>query len=106
MTKTIDVKLRLTADTPSTMVFQDVYAGLGDPWYRFEVTPEGGVNLWANRDGYEWLARIFLKLARSEKVDGYHSHHTLEFSRGPSTGDAELTIGLVTHPDRRPSGAV
>jgi hypothetical protein len=106
MKKHIDVKLQLTADTPSSMEFQDVYDGLADPWYRFEGMPDGGVNLWANRDGYEWLARVFLKLARSEKVDGYHGHHTLEFGRGPSTGGPELTIGVQQNPDRRPSGAV
>ena len=59
-----------------------------------------GVTLWANRDGCEWLARLFLKLARSEKVDGYHSHHTLEFGSGPPQGEPELTIGIVHKPNR------
>ena len=102
----IDVKLRLTADTPSSMEFKDVYAGLADPWYRFEGSADGGVSLWANPDGFEWLARLFLKLARSAKVDGYHSHHTLEFGRQPPMGEPELTIGVVHRPQRRPSGAV
>jgi hypothetical protein len=80
------------------MHFGDTYTGLQNPWYRFEPTPEGGVNLWANPDGFEHLARFFLKMARSEKVDGYHSHHTLESGQGPATGDAELTITVVHEP--------
>ena len=95
------VELELTADTPSSMHFADTYEGLRNPWYRFEATPEGGVNLWANPDGYEHLARFFLKMARSGKVDGYHSHHTLESGQGPSTGAAELTITLVHEPPAR-----
>jgi hypothetical protein len=102
----IDVKLRLTADTSSSMEFEDVYAGLTDPWYRFEGDADGSVNVWANPEGFEWLARLFLKLARSHKVDGYHSHHTLEFARRPPTGEPELTVGVVHRPDRRSSGAV
>jgi hypothetical protein len=96
----IEVKIRLSADTPSTMDFRDVGAGLKDPWYHFAAESDGGVTLWANRDGYEWLARVFLKLARSEKVDGYHSHHTLEFGPGPPQGEPELTIGVVHKPTR------
>jgi hypothetical protein len=91
----IKVQLELTADTPNSMLFGDTYEGLQTPWYRFEATPEGGVNLWATPDGFEHLARVFLKMARSAKVDGYHSHHTLESGHGPSTGDAELTITVL-----------
>lgn len=94
----IRVELELTADTPSSMHFADTYAGLQNPWYRFEVTQDGGVNLWANPDGFEHLARFFLKMARSGKVHGYHSHHTLESGQGPSTGEAELTITVVQEP--------
>jgi hypothetical protein len=94
----IKVELELSADTPNSMHFGDTYAGLQNPWYRFEATPEGGVNLWANPDGFEHLARFFLKMARSGKVDGYHSHHTLESGQGPSMSDAELTITVVHEP--------
>ena len=94
----IKVELELSADTPNSMRFGDTYEGLETPWYRFEATLEGGVNLWATPDGFEHLARFFLKLARSDKVDGYHSHHTLESGGGPSTGDAELTITIVREP--------
>jgi hypothetical protein len=96
----IKVELELTADTPSSMHFADNYEGLRDPWYRFEVTPEGGVDLWATPDGFEHLARFFFKMARSDKADGYHSHHTLESGQGPSTGEAELTVTVVHEPSR------
>jgi hypothetical protein len=99
----IKVELELTADTPSSMNFTDTYEGIHDLWYLFDATPECGVNLWANPEGFEHLARIFLKLARSKKMDGYHSHHTLESGQGPSTGEtAELAIGLM---HERPTGA-
>ena len=94
----IKVELELTADTPNSMHFADTYEGLRNPWYRFEPTTDGGVNLWANPDGFEHLARYFLKLARSGKVGGYHAHHTLESGKGPSTGEAELTITVVDEP--------
>ena len=95
----IDVRLRLTVDTPTTMQFGDIAAGLKDPWFRFEAEQDGSVSLWANAEGYEWLARYFLKLARSEKVDGYHGHHHLEMTNGPIMGGPELTIGICRRPE-------
>ena len=92
----IKVDLTLTADTPNSMNFADAMAGLNNPWYRFEATEGGSVELWANPEGYEYLARYFLKLARSGKAEGYHAHHTLEYSHGPSMGDPELTIGVAS----------
>jgi hypothetical protein len=51
MNDQIDVNLSLSADTPSTMDFRDVGAGLKNPWYHFAAESDGGVTLWANRDG-------------------------------------------------------
>jgi hypothetical protein len=74
----IEVRLSLTRDTPNSMNFEDTYAGLGDAWYRFDVDPTGNVTLRANSDGFEHLARYFLKMARSGKNPGYHAHHHVE----------------------------
>jgi hypothetical protein len=99
VTKTIRVELELAKDTPTSMTFADVYAGLEDIWYRFSTDPTGNVRLWATPNGFEFLARHFLKLARTDKVAGYHSHATLEFGDGPSTSEPELTIGVVERPE-------
>jgi hypothetical protein len=98
MTDTIDVHLKLAADTPDSMTFAEVYEGLDQIWYRFSADSKGNVELWATRDGFEWLARYFLKLSRSEKIPGFHDHLTLEFSSGPSLSEPELTIGVVNAP--------
>jgi hypothetical protein len=79
MTDTIDVGLTLTKDTLISMNFLDTYEGLDEIWYEFSAHADGGVSLWANADGFEHLARYFLKMARSGKEQGYHSHHKLEF---------------------------
>ena len=97
----LQVRLELSADTPDSMDFRDTYAGLNDPWYCFEPTRDGGVNLWANPEGFEHLARYFLKLARSDKVDGFHAHHALDADQeGPTMGGPELTTGLAKRPER------
>jgi hypothetical protein len=57
----IKVELEPTADTPTSMHFRDTC--------------------------FEHLARFFLKMARTDKANGYHSHHTLESGQGPSVGD-------------------
>lgn len=101
MTNKFHVELELARDTPTSMTFEDVYAGLDNIWYRFSADATGNVALWATPNGFEYLARQFLKLARTSKVEGYHSHATLEFSRGPSTSEPELTIGVVEHPSSR-----
>ena len=98
MSETFDVHLTLTVDEPSSMNFLDTYEGLDDVWYRFETDAQGNVTLLANPDGFEHLARYFLKLARTGKSDGYHAHHTLEFGASYD-GGPELTIGIVTAPD-------
>jgi hypothetical protein len=79
MTDTIDVRLTLTKDTLDSMNFLDTYEGLDDIWYEFSADADGNVRLWANADGFEHLARYFLKMARSGKEQGYHAHHKLEF---------------------------
>ena len=98
MTDVIKVELELAVDTPNSMTFHDVHAGLTQVWYRFSADDVGSVELWATPEGFEHLARYFLKLARTGKVAGYHDHLTLEFSEEPSMGDPELTIGVVDAP--------
>jgi hypothetical protein len=91
---TFDVHLTLGRDTPNSMDFRDTYSGLNDIWYKFEVDDNQNITLWANADGFEHLARYFLKMARAGKNPGYHAHHRLEFGlqEGP-----ELTIGFSDH---------
>jgi hypothetical protein len=88
----LQVNLTLTSDTPNSMIFLDTYAGLNDIWYQFSVDGYGNISLWANSDGFEHLARYFLKMARSSKNPGYHAHHKLEF--GSDLENPELTIGF------------
>lgn len=78
------------------MDFRDTYAGLEDIWYKVEVDAEGSVTLWANADGFEHLARYFLKMARTGKNPGDHAHHSPEFGN-PEPG-AELTICICDRP--------
>ena len=96
MSDTIEVHLTLTRDTPTSMKFQDTYDGLGDAWYKFEADKKGNVTLWANADGFEHLARYFLKMARTGKRHGYHAHHSVESGNLP--GSPELTITFVDSP--------
>ena len=91
----IKVQMELASDTPNSMSFVDVYDGLKAPWYMFETNPQGGVHLYANEEGYEFLARFFLKMARGQKSNGYHSHHALELGE-ESFGEPELTV-FVDH---------
>jgi hypothetical protein len=90
--ETIEVHLTLTCDQPNSMNFTDTYAGLGDVWYKVVVDAQGNVDLRANADGFEHLARYFLKMARCQKNPGYHDHQWVEFGKmeGP-----EFTITIV-----------
>ncbi|MFZ0477756.1 MAG: hypothetical protein WAL71_01310 [Terriglobales bacterium] len=97
MSDTIDVHLTLARDKPNSMNFEDTYFGLTDVWYKFEVDANGNVSLFANADGFEHLARYFLKMARTEKRHGYHAHHTLESGKLPGESP-ELTITFVNEP--------
>jgi hypothetical protein len=97
MSDTIQVSLTLTRDMPNSMDFRDTYSGLQDIWYKFESDAAGNITLWANADGFEHLARYFLKMARTEKNPGYHAHHYLEF--GSSEPGPELTIGFANRPE-------
>lgn len=99
MSSTFEVRLTLSADGPNTMNFLDTYEGLDNIWYRFDVDNLGNVSLWANRDGFEHLARFFLKMARSGKEPGYHSHNPLEFGKDQYAEGRELTIGFANGPD-------
>jgi hypothetical protein len=93
MADLIEVSLSLTRDKPNSMNFEDTYSGLDDIWYKFETDASGSITLSANSDGFEHLARYFLKMARSGKRNGYHAHHALEF--GEEAGAAELTIAFA-----------
>jgi hypothetical protein len=101
MSDTIDVHLTLTRDNPNTINFEDTHSGLGDVWYKSEVDAKGDVSLFANADGFEHLARYFLKMARTGKRHGFDAHHTLEFGKLPE--GSELTITFVTQPQLFPS---
>ncbi len=92
MSKKFKVELELTDDGLNSINFEDTYAGLNDEeWYKFETNEHGGILLQANKEGYEHLARYFLKLARTEKSDTFHSHHALEYGQ-ENHGEPELTI--------------
>lgn len=96
MSKKFKVELELTDDGPNSINFEDTYDGLNDrEWYSFSVTDCGGIVLQANQEGYEHLARYFLKLSRTEKKNGFHSHHALEFGE-ESHGEPELTVIVVS----------
>jgi len=86
------------------MSFEDTYTGLDNIWYEFSSDGKGNVELWANADGYEHLARYFLKLARGRKQSGYHSHHAREFG-GEHDYEAELTIGIADAPQEHTTSA-
>ena len=64
--------------------------------YKFEADAEGNVTLLANADGFEHLARYFLKMARTGKRHGYHAHHSLELGKSPEA--RELTITFYERP--------
>jgi hypothetical protein len=99
MSETITVHLELSVDTPNSVRFADTYAGLTEIWYRFSCDAQGNIELWATPDGFEHLARYFLKLARTNKAPGYHGHHALEFRHGPAADGPELTIGVASAPE-------
>ena len=95
MNNSVQVELELALDTPTSMTFKEVYAGLTDIWYRVSSDQDGNVELWATPDGFEYLGRLFLKLARTKKVSGYHQHMTLEHRGEPPISEPELTIGVL-----------
>lgn len=96
MSKKFKVELELTDDGPNSINFKDTYDALNDEeWYSFSVNVHGGIILQANKEGYEHLARYFLKLSRTEKSNGFHSHHALELGQ-ESYGEPELTIAVVS----------
>lgn len=97
MDEMIDVHLKLTRDKPNSMNFEDTYSGLDRIWYKYESDEAGNITLWANPDGFEHLARYFLKMARSGKMLGYHAHHPLEFGQSGRSGP-ELTIIVADAP--------
>lgn len=95
----IEVQLELTDDGPTSMSFLDVNDGLEDPRYRFERTQDGGIHLAANREGFEWLGRYFLKLARTEKHPEYHDHLRLDSEVVDEAHQLpELIVGFQAQP--------
>jgi len=97
MDDTVEIRLTLTRDTPNSMHFADTYAGLDGIWYKFESDAAGNITLLANSDGFEHLARYFLKMARTGKRVGCHGHHALEYGSLANEGP-ELTITLGEAP--------
>lgn len=97
--KMIEVNLKLLADTPSSMTFEDTYEGLKNPWYKIETDEHGNIELTANREGFEHLARMLLKFARGNKTVGYHSHHSTELGRPHEPSNPEWTISLIGKKD-------
>ena len=81
MGNTFDVRLTLTQDSPNSMDFRDTDTGLDNIWYKLSADADGNVTLLANSDGFEHLARYFLKMARSGKAVGHHAHHATEFGK-------------------------
>jgi hypothetical protein len=92
-----EVHFTLTRDTPNSMNFADILDGLEKRWYKFESDAQGNITLRANEQGFEHLARFFLKMARSGKILGYHSHHTVQYGDEPGS-QPELTIILAEAP--------
>ncbi len=97
MDETVEVRLTLTRDKPNSMHFADTCVGLDRIWYKFESDEAGNITLFANPDGFEHLARYFLKMARTGKRVGYHGHHALEYGAPPNESP-ELTITLSDPP--------
>lgn len=93
MAEKFEVSLSLTVDTPNSVDFDDTYEGLKNPWYQFAVDEDGNIDLSANADGFEHLARYFLKMARTNKYVGFHGHHSLEL--GSDSVYPELTISFA-----------
>ena len=99
--RNVKVDLALSEDGPLTMQFADIYAGLKRPWYHFDVRPKGDIELWANREGFEHLGRLFLKLARTKKDPTFHLHLPLEHRHGEAQileGEPEFRIGFDDAP--------
>jgi hypothetical protein len=96
MSETFEVHLTLTRDRPNSMNFIDIREGLDRVWYKFE-SDSGNIILSANPDGFEYLARYFLKMARTGKQAGYHCHHALEYGGTPNE-EPELKIILSDAP--------
>ena len=96
--KTFRVELELSDDGPNKIDFMDTYGSSGESeWYKFEVDQDGSIYLNANKEGYEHLARYFLKLARTEKSEHFHTHHSLEFGQERNDGP-ELIISISSEP--------
>jgi hypothetical protein len=52
------------------MNFVDTYAGLDDIWHKVEVDAKGNVDLKANADGFEHLARYFSRWPGARRIPG------------------------------------
>ena len=97
----VKVSLMLSEDGPLTIEFADTYAGLKRPWYHVDVRPKGDVEFWANREGFEHLGRLFLKLARTAKDPRFHLHLPLEYHHERVQileNEPELRIGFDDAP--------
>jgi hypothetical protein len=98
MDKKFEIKLTLNADTPNSIGLEDCAEGLKSAWYKITAERSGEVTVFANPDGFEYLARLFLKFARCPKAEGFHIHEGLEFGHKPPDEGPELTIGVSERP--------
>ena len=98
MEKKLKIELILNEDTPNSIGLEDCAAGLKSPWYRIIGAASGEITVSATPDGFEYLARLFFKLARCPKVKGFHLHKGLEFGQEPPDDGPELTIGVWEEP--------
>lgn len=107
MPRTISVHLELSVDGENSMAFEDTFSGLEHPWYEVTTDEHGNVDLWANAEGFEHLARLFLKYARCGKAPGFHCHFTPTLKGDwefPVEGP-EFTVGITDAPGDEDEGA-
>jgi hypothetical protein len=91
----IGIHLELVNDGPNAMSYQDCTRGLEEPWYSATGEQDGSVTLNANPEGFEFLARVFLKLARTPQPPGFHVHIPLVYQDYlHSDRKPELTLGI------------
>ena len=97
--KKIKIDLTLLDDGANGIGYHDCAADLREPWYRAYGDPDGSVALNGNPEGFEFLARIFLKLARCPKDKGFHIHLPLayadELEKWFGREEPMLTIGIL-----------
>lgn len=96
MRKKIKIDLTLLDDGANGISYDDCASDLQEPWYRAYGDPDGSVALNGNPEGFEFLARVFLKLARCAKDKGFHIHLPLDYEEGLFSAERpEFTIAIL-----------